>query len=104
MILAQDTEFILLDEPLNNLDMNFAVQMMQLLQTLVTKYGKTVIIVLHDINFAASFADEIVAMKSGKIFAHDETSHIIKEEILNPLYDMSIRIKEIDGKKFCLYF
>lgn len=58
----------------------------------------------HDINFAASFADEIVAMKSGKIFAHDQTSHIIKEEILNPLYDMSFRIKEIDGKKFCLYF
>ena len=104
MILAQDTEFILLDEPLNNLDMNFAVQMMQLLQILVTKYGKTVLIVLHDINFAASFADDIVAMKSGKIFAHDETSQIIKEEILNPLYEMSIRIKEIDSKKFCLYF
>ena len=51
-----------------------------------------------------SGSSEIVAMKSGKIFAHDETSHIIKEEILNPLYDMSIRIKEIDGKKFCLYF
>lgn len=46
MILAQDTEFILLDEPLNNLDMNFAVQMMQLLQLLVEKHGKTVIIVL----------------------------------------------------------
>lgn len=104
MILAQDTDYILLDEPLNNLDMNFAVQMMQLLTKLVTEFGKTVIIVLHDINFAASFADEIVAMKSGKIFAHDQTDQIIHEHILNPLYEMSVRIKEIEGKKFCLYF
>ncbi|WP_367300988.1 iron ABC transporter ATP-binding protein [Leuconostoc carnosum] len=104
MILAQDTEYILLDEPLNNLDMNFAVQMLHLLQKLVTEFGKTVIIVLHDINFAASFADEIVAMKSGKIFAHNQTDDIIHEDILNPLYDMSVHIKNIDGKKICLYF
>lgn len=104
MILAQDTDYILLDEPLNNLDMNFALQMMQLLQSLVLDYGKTVVIVLHDINFASSFADDIVAMKSGTIFAHDETAKIINEPVLNALYDMTIRIEEIDGKKFCLYF
>lgn len=104
MILAQDTDYILLDEPLNNLDMNFALQMMQLLQSLVRDYGKTIVIVLHDINFASSFADDIVAMKSGTIFAHDETAKIINEPVLNALYDMTIRIEEIDGKKFCLYF
>lgn len=104
MILAQDTDYILLDEPLNNLDMNFALQMMQLLQSLVRDYGKTVVIVLHDINFASSFADDIVAMKFGNIFAHDETAKIINEPVLNALYDMTIRIEEIDGKKFCLYF
>src|SRR5574337_293212 len=104
MILAQDTDYILLDEPLNNLDMNYALQMMQLLQNLVRDYGKTVVIVLHDINFAASFADDIVAMKSGTIFAHDKTTNIINEPVLNDLYDMTIRIEEIDGKKFCLYF
>jgi iron complex transport system ATP-binding protein len=59
---------------------------------------------LHDINFASSFADDIVAMKSGAIFAHDETAKIINEPVLNALYDMTIRIEEIDGKKFCLYF
>ena len=63
MILAQDTDYILLDEPLNNLDMNYAVQMMQILKRLVDELGKTILIVLHDINFAASYADEIVAMK-----------------------------------------
>jgi iron complex transport system ATP-binding protein len=104
MVLAQDTDYILLDEPLNNLDMNFALQMMQLLQTLVQQFGKTVIIVLHDINFAASFADDIIAMKSGQIVAHDTTERIITEAVLNPLYEMTVRIKEIDGKKLCLYF
>lgn len=104
MILAQDTDYILLDEPLNNLDMNFALQMMQLLKDLVEHHGKTVVIVLHDLNFAASFADEIVAMKSGQIFKQGKTDDIITPSILNDLYDMNIRITEIDGKKFCLYF
>mgnify|MGYP005982983999 CR=1 FL=1 len=104
MVIAQDTNYILLDEPLNNLDMNYAVQMMQILRRLVDEFGKTVVIVLHDINFAASYADEIVAMKDGKLFAHGTTDEIIQSETLNRLYDMNIRICEIEGKRFCMYF
>lgn len=104
MILAQDTDYILLDEPLNNLDMNFAVQMMQILRKLVDELGKTVLIVLHDINFAATYADEIVAMKHGKLFASGPTKDIINKEVLNPLYEMEINVCEIDGKRFCMYF
>lgn len=103
MILAQDTEYILLDEPLNNLDMNHANQMMHLLKKLVKK-GKTVIIVLHDINFATSFSDYIVAMKDGELFAQGKTEEIIQPEILNRLFGMDIRICEIEGKRFCMYF
>lgn len=77
MILAQDTDYILLDEPLNNLDMNFAVQIMQILQQLVQDLGKTILIVLHDINFAASYADEIIAMKDGELFIQGKTNEII---------------------------
>lgn len=104
MIFAQDTDYILLDEPLNNLDMNYAVQMMKILKDLVVFHGKTVIIVLHDINFAASYADEIIAMKDGKLFLHDKTEEVIKKEVLDSLYDMSIKVCEMDGKRFCLYF
>ncbi|EPA8108149.1 ABC transporter ATP-binding protein [Enterococcus faecalis] len=103
MILAQDTDYILLDEPLNNLDMNYAVQMMQILKRLVDELGKTILIVLHDINFAASYADEIVAMKGGKLYAHGATEEVIQTSILNDLYEMNIRICEIEGKRFCLY-
>lgn len=104
MILAQDTDYILLDEPLNNLDMNHANQMMHLLRKLVREKQKTIVIVLHDINFAAGFADHIVAMKDGKVFADGSTEEIIQPEIINRLYGMNIKICEIDGKRFCMYF
>lgn len=104
MILAQDTDYILLDEPLNNLDLNHANQMMHLLKKLVKEYKKTVVIVLHDINFAAGFADYIVAMKDGKIFAQGETESVIQPEILNRLFGMNVKICEIEGKRFCMYF
>ncbi|MFS0983408.1 ABC transporter ATP-binding protein [Enterococcus durans] len=104
MVLAQDTDYILLDEPLNNLDMNFAVQIMQILKKLVNELGKTITIVLHDINFAASYADEIIAMKDGELFVQGTTNEIIKKEVLDDLYEMDIRICEIEGRRFCLYF
>lgn len=104
MVLAQDTDYILLDEPLNNLDMNFAVQIMQILKKLVTELGKTVVIVLHDINFAASYADEIVAMKEGQLFTQGKINEIIQKAVLDELYEMDIRICEIEGRRFCLYF
>ena len=84
--------------------MNFAVQIMQILKRLVQELGKTIIIVLHDINFAASYADEIVAMKQGKLFRQGKTNDIIKKEVLDQLYEMDIRICEIEGRRFCLYF
>ena len=70
-----DTDYILLDEPLNNLDMNYAVQMMQILKRLVDELGKTILIVLHDINFAASYADEIVAMKANSMRMAQQKSY-----------------------------
>lgn len=104
MILAQDTEYILLDEPLNNLDMNHSVQLMKTLRRLVEEEHKTILLVIHDINFAATYADEIVAMKDGEIFAHGTMAEIIQPNILNALYEMDIKICELDGKRFCMYF
>ena len=104
MVLAQDTEYIFLDEPLNNLDMKHAVQFMKNIRKLVDEKGKTIVIVIHDINFASSYADEIVAMKDGKIFKAGSTKEIVDRRVLEKLYDMSIRIYDNEGKKFCLYF
>ncbi|MER2064287.1 MAG: ATP-binding cassette domain-containing protein [Alkalibacterium sp.] len=104
MVLCQDTEYILLDEPLNNLDMSYGVQMMQTLRRLVDELGKTIITVVHDINFAASYADNIIAMKNGELFAAGTVDYMIKKPILDDLYDMDVTIIENQGTKFCLYY
>ncbi|MDD2298887.1 MAG: ATP-binding cassette domain-containing protein [Fermentimonas sp.] len=104
MVVAQDTEYILLDEPLNNLDMKHSVQTMKIMRKLADELGKTIIIVLHDINFASHYSDYIVALKNGKIIYHDTTENIIREDVLKDVFDINIKICEFDSKRICNYF
>ena len=104
MIIAQDTEYIFLDEPLNNLDMRHSVQIMKVLRRLVTEAGKTVMVVIHDINFVVSHADYVIALKEGKVIAQGDTGTIIRPDVLKNIYDMDIKVAEIDGCPICLYY
>lgn len=104
MVVAQDTNYVLLDEPLNNLDMRHSVQIMQVLRQLVDDLGKTVVLVLHDINFASSYSDDIVAMKDGQLIAHGAVNEIVEQNVLQQVYDMDFNIQEIDRCRVCLYF
>jgi iron complex transport system ATP-binding protein len=104
MVIAQDTEYILLDEPLNNLDMKHSVQIMQVLRRLVDELGKTVVIVLHDINFASVYSDFIVALKDGKIMKEGPTAEIIDQEVLKDIYEMDIQIRDINKCRICVYY
>ncbi len=104
MVIAQDTEYILLDEPLNNLDMKHSVQIMKVLRRLVDELGKTVILVIHDINFASFYSDYVVALKNGKIVRQGPTNEIIEQCSLKEIYDMDIPIKQIDKCRVCVYF
>lgn len=104
MVIAQDTDYILLDEPLNNLDMKHSVQIMKILRKLVDELGKTVIIVLHDINFASVYSDRIVALKDGKLVKDGPTHDIINSDALREIYDMEIPIQEQNGCRICVYF
>lgn len=104
MVLAQDTEYILLDEPLNNLDMRHSTQIMQTLRRLTKELGKTVIIVIHDINFASCYSDDIVALKDGRIVKQGPTCDVIDSCVLKEVYDMDISIQNIDNQKICVYF
>ena len=104
MIIAQDTDYILLDEPLNNLDMRHAVQVMKTLRKLVDEMGKTVILVIHEINFAAQFSDHIIAMKDGEIYMNDVTNNVIKADILEDVFGIPFNIIEQDNKRICNYF
>lgn len=104
MILAQDTDYILLDEPLNNLDMKHSAEMMRMLRQMVNDFGKTIVIVIHDINFASCYSDNIVALKDGKLVHHKTTEEMITENNLSCLYDMKFNIREVNSKKICVYF
>ena len=104
MVLAQDTEYILLDEPLNNLDMKHAVEIMKILRSLVMELDKTVVIVIHDINFASCYSDYIVAMNEGKLVEEGTTAKIIDEGVLGAIYDMNFKIENINDQRICVYF
>ncbi|ARK24577.1 iron ABC transporter ATP-binding protein [Sporosarcina sp. P37] len=104
MTIAQDTDYILLDEPLNNLDMKHSVQIMKILRQLVDDLGKTVVIVLHDINFASVYSDRIVALKNGKVVKDGLTNEIITSESLRDIYDMDIPIQQMKNCRICVYF
>lgn len=104
MTLAQDTDYILLDEPLNNLDMKHSVQIMQVLRKLVENLGKTVVIVIHDINFASCYADYIIAMQQGRLVAEGSVEAIMQTEVLANIYDMHIPIQQINGQRIATYF
>ena len=104
MVIAQDSEYILLDEPLNNLDMKHSAEIMKTLRRLVDELGKTVVIVIHDINFASCYSDHIVALKDGELMQMGETEEIIQKEVLEALYDMPFNVVEIEGQRICVYF
>lgn len=104
MVVAQDTEYILLDEPLNNLDMRHATQIMKTLRRLVDDMGKTIVIVIHDINFASCYSDQIVALKDGKIVKQGRACDVIDKCVLKEIYDMDIEIQEINNQRICVYY
>ncbi|WP_144352042.1 ABC transporter ATP-binding protein [Sporomusa termitida] len=104
MVIAQDTKYIFLDEPLNNLDMKHSVKIMKILRKLVDEKDKTVVIVIHDINFVSCYADNIVALKNGRLVKSGPTAHIINSEVLAEIYDMHIDISRIRGNSICIYY
>ena len=104
MVLAQDTDYIFLDEPLNNLDMKHGVQIMKMLRRITDELGKTVVIVIHDINFASCYSDEIIALQDGEIAVTGTVNEIMQASTLSKLYDMEFNVQEINDKKICVYY
>ena len=104
MVLAQDTKYVLLDEPLNNLDLRHQTSIMKLVRRMADELGLRVVVVLHDINFAARYADRIVAMRDGRIIADAPSNEIMHPEVLAEVYDTVVDVREIDGRPVALYY
>ena len=104
MVVAQDTDYIFLDEPLNNLDIKHSLQIMRNIQKLAHEMNKAVVVVIHDINFAACYSDIIIALKRGKIVANGNVEAVIQADVLADIYETPFNIIELDGKRMCTYY
>ncbi|MDY2735790.1 iron ABC transporter ATP-binding protein [Intestinibacter sp.] len=104
MVIAQDTEYVLLDEPTNNLDIYHATNMMKIARRLCDDLGKTVILVLHEINYAAFYSDYICAFKKGEIVKFGKVEDVITKEELSRIYNVDFEIMQIEGKPLSIYY
>ena len=104
MVIAQDTEYVLLDEPTNNLDIYHATNMMKIVRRLCDELGKTVVLVLHEINYAAFYSDYICAFVDGKIAKFGTVKEVMTKENLSEIYQVDFEIQEIAGKPLSIYY
>lgn len=103
MALAQETNILLLDEPTTYLDLAHQLEVLELLVKL-NKEGKTIIMVLHDLNHAAHYANHLVALNNGKIVAQGKPDEVITEEIVGEVFNVENQIIKhpITGLPLCL--
>ncbi len=104
MVIAQDTEFVFLDEPTNNLDIYHSSNMMKMVRKLCDELGKTVILVLHEINFASCYSDYIGAFKNGKLHTYGTVNEVMTKDVLKDLYGVDFEIQYINGKPISIYY
>ncbi|MCJ0978024.1 ATP-binding cassette domain-containing protein [Rhodococcus sp. ARC_M12] len=103
MVLAQDTEYLLLDEPLNNLDLKHSVLMMKQLRRAADELGKTIVLIVHDINFAAAYSDSIVAMRDGIIVNTGTAEEMMQDDVLSEVFDTPVRVHVVEGHRTAVY-
>ncbi len=104
MVIAQDTDYVLLDEPTNNLDIYHAVNMMKIVRRLCDELGKTVVLVLHEINYAAFYSDYICAFVDGRIAKFGTVEEVMTKENLSEIYQVDFEIQMVKGRPLAIYY
>ncbi|WP_369135027.1 ABC transporter ATP-binding protein [Modestobacter sp. I12A-02662] len=92
MALAQGTDLLLLDEPTTYLDLAHQVDVLELIGRLHTERGRTVVVVLHDLNLAARYAERLVAMKDGVLVASGTPREVLTEQLLADVFELEARV------------
>lgn len=103
MALAQNTGILLLDEITTYLDIHYQMELLHLIRELNKKKNLTLVMVLHDINLAMEFCDEVVVMKHGEVLAQGDMDTAVDEKILNTAFEVSSKIMRLDGRKYCIF-
>ena len=99
MALAQKTKILFLDEPTTYLDIRHQIELLEMIQTLNKQYGITIIMVLHDINHALYYSDEVIGLKEGKLLLQGKPDEVITEETIEKLYDIHLKISYHNQRK-----
>jgi iron complex transport system ATP-binding protein len=92
MALAQQTDLLLLDEPTTFLDVAHQVEVLDLLSDLNHARGTTVVLVLHELNLAARYADHLVAMRAGQVVAAGPPGQVVTEQLVREVFAMDCRV------------
>jgi iron complex transport system ATP-binding protein len=96
MVLAQDTDVLLLDEPTTFLDLHHQLEVMDIVETLKTTSEVTVVLVLHDINQAARYAEHMLALKDGTIYARGDPTEIVTEALLADVFEIEATVERTE--------
>lgn len=104
MTLAQDTEVLLLDEPTTFLDLAHQIEVLDLLADLVERHGRTVVMVLHDLNQACRYADQLVAMRAGRVHAAGAPADVVDAALVEEVFGIPAHVIEdpVTGTPLCL--
>lgn len=100
MALAQNTDILFLDEPTTYLDIKYQIEILRLIKTLNEKHNMTIVMVLHDINQAAFYSDEMIAMKDGKIIANGSPDSVLTEDVIKETYGIHLDVEKVGGRSF----
>lgn len=95
MALAQEPKILLLDEPTTFLDIHYQLELMELITRLHTQTGITIIMVMHDLNYAARFSQRLIAVKNGCVVADGPVGEVFRQDVLERLYDVNVCVTEI---------
>ena len=92
MVLAQDTDIILLDEPTTYLDVTYQIDILDLVYKLNKEEGKTIVMVLHDLNLSCRYADHIIALKDQKVYKQGTPEEVVTKDVVKHIFDMECEI------------
>ncbi|CDG20726.1 ABC transporter related protein [Xenorhabdus poinarii G6] len=101
MVLAQDTDIILMDEPVNHLDIKYQYTVLKLIRDLSLQHGKTIVVVLHDLNLTTTFADDVVMLNTGNVVAAGAVSQTITVDNIQRVFDIPADIFSYNGSLIC---
>ena len=104
MLLAQETQIMLLDEPTTHLDIAHQIEVLDLLKELTRQHNRTIVMVLHDINLAVRYADNLIAMRDGKIKTFGEPHNVVTAQMMHEVFSIQAQILQdpVSGSPLCI--